>query len=121
MIEESLWAGGTDDLDVQPNRARTRGTVAAPRHIGCPLSWFKLVYPIVRGKNELAVAMFLYRQRSVQRSRTIAVANAQLLAELGIDRYAKYRTIRRLAKAGVITVKRNNKRALRITFRQRGG
>jgi hypothetical protein len=119
VTEESLWVGGADDLAAKPALRTARAP--AVRHIGCPLAWFKLVYPIVRGKGELAVALFLYRQRSVQRSRTIAVANAQLLAELGIDRYAKYRAIRRLAEAGIITVKRDNKRALRITFRRQGG
>jgi len=41
----------------------------ASRHIGCPLWWFKAVYPIARGKSDLAVALFLYRQRAIQGSR----------------------------------------------------
>jgi hypothetical protein len=118
MTEESLWAGGMDDLDAKPARRTARAAVGG-RHIGCPLWWFKLVFPIVRGKNELAVALFLYRLRSIHRSRTIAVTNAHLMAELSIDRFAKYRAIQRLADAGILTVKRDGKRALRVTFQRR--
>jgi hypothetical protein len=90
-----LW----DAPDVKPVRRSTRSATAA-RHIGCPLSWFRLVFPIVHGKNELAVALFLYRQRVIQRSQTVVLTNVRLAAELGIDRHAKYRTLRRLADAG---------------------
>lgn len=74
-------------------------------HIGCPLAWLRDVFPVVHGKNELAVALYLYRLRTVRRSRTIKVSNARLLDELGINRFAKYRALRRLADAGIITVR----------------
>lgn len=111
-----LW----DAPDVKPVRRSTRSATAA-RHIGCPLSWFRLVFPIVHGKNELAVALFLYRQRVIQQSQTVVLTNVRLAAELGIDRHAKYRTLRRLADAGLIRILRRNKRALEIAFcRQHG-
>ena len=91
------------------------------RHIGCPLWWFRLVFPVVRGKNELAVALYIYRLRIDPPQPHVAVSNTRLLAELRIDRFAKYRALRRLADAGIIKVKRHNKRALKITFcRKRG-
>jgi CRP-like cAMP-binding protein len=77
------------------------------------------VFPIVRGKNELAVALHIYRLRMVRRSRTVTISNGGLLAELGIDRFAKYRALRRLADAGVIKVKRHNRRAIEVTFSQK--
>jgi CRP-like cAMP-binding protein len=86
------------------------------RHIGCPLAWFRLVFSVVHGKNELAVALYLYRLRMVRRSRTVAVSNVRLLAELGVDRFAKYRALGRLADAGIITIRRRHKRALEIRF-----
>jgi hypothetical protein len=106
-FEDPLWQAAEAPKREQNNRL-----------IGCPLSWFRLVFPVVRGRNELAVALFLYRQRMIQRSRTVVVTNARLAAELGIDRFAKYRTLRRLADAGLITVRRHNKQALKITFRK---
>jgi hypothetical protein len=106
-------------LDAKPASAgaqtRQLRTRRPSRHIGCPLTWFKRVFPIVRGKNELAVALFLYRQHAIHRSRTITLSNA-CLAELGIERHAKYRALRRLAGAGIITLERYNKSAARITF-----
>ena len=101
--------------DVKPARRPAHGAVKT-RFIGCPLPWFRLVFPIVRGKNELAVALFLYRQRAVQRSRTVLLTNVRLAAELGINRQAKYRALRRLAGAGLITIRRRNRRALEIAF-----
>jgi hypothetical protein len=119
-MSDDLWVQGQgDDLVSRPPRPRPRPRSAADaRHIGCPLSWFRLVFPVVRGKNELAVALFLYRQRAIHRSRTVTVTNVHLLTELGIDRYAKYRALKRLARAGIIAIKHHNKRALRVTFLQ---
>ena len=56
------------------------------------------MFPIVRGKNELAVALYVYRLRIIRRSRTVVISNTGLLTELGIDRYAKYRALSRLAE-----------------------
>jgi hypothetical protein len=79
------------------------------------LAWFRQVFPVVRGKNEVAVALMLYRLRSIRHSRTITVSNGPL-AELGIDRFAKYRALRRLAEAGLIRIKSNNRKALNVRF-----
>jgi hypothetical protein len=84
--------------------------------IGCPLSWFKRVFPVVHGKNELAIALYLYRLSKVCGSRTMMVSNERLLAELGIDRYAKYRALRRLAEARIITLKHRHKHAIQVTI-----
>jgi hypothetical protein len=117
---DDLWLKDQPDDLVDLPVARTERTGAdASRHIGCPLSWFTLVFPVVRGKNELAVALCLYRLRMVQRSRTVTVSNVGLLAELGIDRFAKYRALQRLAKAGIITIKRCGKSSLKIEFTRR--
>jgi hypothetical protein len=120
-MKSDLWDDdGTDDLaDVAP--ARKASPVADARHIGCPLWWFNAVYPIMRGKGELAVALFLYRQRLVQGSRTITVTNVRLSSEIKVSRYTKYRAVKNLEDAGLVTVRRNNKKAVEITFRQRRG
>jgi hypothetical protein len=124
MRDDNLWddTHGVDDLaDVAPAQRRGRKTPVAEdtsRHIGCPLWWLKAVLPVMCGKNELVVALFLYRLRSIHRSRTVLVSNARLLAELGIDRYAKYRAIKHLEGAGLITVQRRDRKTLKITFRK---
>jgi AAA+ ATPase superfamily predicted ATPase len=116
-MTEDLWTGGeVDDLDVKPDRRRPRVKSDSGRHIGCPLSWFKLVYPIVRGKGELAVALYLYRLRIILRSRTVKVSNERLFAELGVDRFTKYRALKRLAVARIIFIKRRGKQTLEVGF-----
>jgi hypothetical protein len=72
----------------------------------------------VQGKHELAVALYIYRLRIVCGSRTVTVPNAFLTA-LGIDRHAKYRALQRLPAAGIITIKRQSRRTLAVTFRDR--
>ena len=116
---DDLWLGGSEDDLANATLPNRRPSENSFRHIGCPLAWFKRVFPIVRGKNELAIALYIYRLRAVRRLRTVAVSNAPLLAELGIDRFAKYRALRRLAEAGVITLKRDNKKATKIVFHDR--
>jgi hypothetical protein len=121
-MTNDLWTETqADDLDV-PVRRRAARELSDLRHIGCPLAWFMVVFPIMRSKNELAVALHIYRLRSIRRSRTVAVSNMGLLADLGIDRFTKYRALRRLAGAGLIKIKQhNNKRSLEITFLQKRG
>jgi hypothetical protein len=119
-----LWTDTEiDDLNHSRSRQQRRSNHidGAARHIGCPLWWFKLVFPIVRGKNELAVALYVYRLRIIRRSRTVVISNAGLLTELGIDRYAKYRALSRLASAGIVQIRRHNKRALKVVFCQKRG
>jgi len=117
MKEDSLWIETAGDPldDARTAGSQRKAANSRDGHIGCPLSWFRLVFPVVRGKNELAVALWLYRLRSIRRSRTITVSNGPL-AELGIDRFAKYRALRRLAKAGLIRIKSNNRKALNVRF-----
>jgi hypothetical protein len=85
------------------------------RFIGCPVWWFKAALAVVKGEKEFAVAIYLWRLRTLHRSKTVDVTNAGL-RKLGVDRQAKYRATRRLAKAKLISVKRRGFAALRVTF-----
>jgi CRP-like cAMP-binding protein len=108
---------GVDDLEgVAPARRSRTNSAGTPRHIGCPMDWLKWVYPVVRSKAELLVALYIYRLRSIQRSRTVKVSNTRLAAELGINRFAKYRALKRLADAGIITVEHKPHSSLEIVF-----
>jgi hypothetical protein len=126
-VSNDLFIEGPDDIANAPlpkRRQRRQGGSAGNgnsvgRHIGWPLSWFTWVYPVLHSKGELAVALYLYRLRAIQHSRTVKVSNVLLLVELGIDRHAKYRALRRLADAGIITVRRKPHRSLEIVFHRR--
>jgi hypothetical protein len=65
-MTNDLWTETqADDLDV-PIRRRAARELNDMRHIGCPLAWFMAVFPIMRSKNELAVALHIYRLRSIR-------------------------------------------------------
>ena len=117
---DNLWIDGPDDIANAPAPKRSRVGADPSHHIGCPLWWFKLVFPIVHGKNELAVALYIYRLRMVQHSLALTITNERLLAELGVNRFAKYRALQRLADAKVISLRRRGKHAVEIRFKPRG-
>ena len=52
------------------------------RLIGCPVSWFAWVFPLAKSKEQLALALYLYRRCCVCRSDTVMVPTAELV-ELG--------------------------------------
>jgi hypothetical protein len=119
MTDDSLWTDGGKDMlldggeaarPTKPRRLQLRG------HIGCPLAWFRRAYPVARSKGDLAVWLWLWRLRSIRRSRTVKISNSGL-AELGISRYTKYRSLKRFAEAGLINIRRKNKNALEVAFR----
>lgn len=86
----------------------------AHHHIGCPVEWLKRVIPVVRSKEQLAVALWLQRRHAVCRSELFEVPNKTLHEELGLSREVKYKTLWRLEKAGAIAVVHDNKRSLQV-------
>jgi len=113
---------GTDPLEPikQPLKHSKRVRVTdGNRFIGCPVWYFKLAVSTVRSAHELAIALYIYRLRIVHRSRTVTLSNERLSAELGINRSAKYRALRKLTDAKVIRLKRRRGRATVIIFTDR--
>jgi hypothetical protein len=87
------------------------------KHIGCPVAWLKRVLPLVKSKEQLAVAMWLHRRRAVCHSNTFTVPDKELFEELGVTRFVKYRTLRHLEGAGLVAVARNGHLVTRVTMR----
>lgn len=85
------------------------------RLIGCPLEWFTWVLDLTRSKEQLALALYLYRRACILRSATVTVPNGEL-AELGFGKWSKYRLLRSLEDAGVVCVEQRNGRAARVTL-----
>ena len=113
---EDLWLPGPPGLDdIELAVTQAVPVQRGPGHIGCPLSWYKKAYAASRGKNDLTVALFLYRWHSVRKSRTLPTPNAEL-AELGVDRAAKWRALARLEKAGLVKIRRRGFHALEVTL-----
>jgi hypothetical protein len=94
--------------DIAPRRRRT------DYHIGCPLEWLKRVLPLLKTKDQLAVALWLHRRRVVCGSELFTVPNEKLKEELGLSRKVKYGALYRLEKAGVVTTIHNGKSAIQV-------
>jgi hypothetical protein len=90
---------------VTPRRRR------AGRHIGCSVEWLKRVLPLVRSKEQLAIAIWLHRRRVICRGDVFTVPNEALWEELGLSRYVKYKALRHLEKTRVIAITRDGNHA----------
>ena len=111
---DDLWIGGPDDIANAPAPKQQR---PPDEHlIGCPIWWLQCVLPVVGSKNQLVVAIYLWRRRIVCGDRkTFDVPNGELKS-LGISRQTKYQTLVLLEAAGVIRIKRSGKKALTVTI-----
>lgn len=83
--------------------------------VGCPLDWFERIYPIVKSKGELAVALYLWRLRAMTGNTTVTVTN-KWLKKLGIDRHTKANALRRLEQAGIVQADWERQTAVEVTF-----
>jgi hypothetical protein len=101
------------EVETLPSRVTPRRQRAA-RYIGCPVEWLKRVLPLVKTKEQLAVAIWLYRRRAVCRDGVFTVPNESLQKDLGLSRYVKYKALRHLEKARVVALIRNGKHALGV-------
>jgi hypothetical protein len=87
----------------------------AKGYVTVPLTWLQQMLPVVRTSDRLAVAMLLYRQCHLQRSKTVVLPNRDLRA-MGVSRYTKYRALAELEAAGALIVEDRNGRSVRVTL-----
>jgi hypothetical protein len=105
---DPLWQAADLLANAPPRPAEGYATVS--------LAWLARVLPVVRTPTHLVVAMLIYRECLVQRSTTVALTNGEL-RKLGISRYAKYRALAWLRRAGVIAIGEANTRgSMRVTL-----
>jgi hypothetical protein len=116
MGSGDLWLEG-DPFGDPPTLAEM--LVGEPRpakdYVLCPLAWLQRVRPLVRSTDQLLVLLVLYRRCLMQRSKTVDLPNSEL-AELGIGRKTKYRTLRFLEEAEAVTVEHQNGHSLQVTL-----
>ena len=96
----------------------TPGVPAKPKQqtapfIGCPVSWFAWVLPRVKSKEQLALALYLYRRCCVCRSNTVTVPAGQL-KQVGLGRWGKYRLLAALEESGVVRIERRGRQAIKV-------
>lgn len=89
-----------------PTSRHQRKAARGHRFLKGPIPWPWLVAAAnLRGRT-LHVAVVLWFLAGLTRSTTVKLGGRQL-AELGVDRHAKYRALRALERAGLVRVKRS--------------
>ena len=81
----------------------------------CSTAYLARVLPVLLCSSRLAVAMVIYRQCLIRRTKVIDLSNA-MLAELGVSRWTKYRALTQLREAGAITIEAENGHSTRVTL-----
>ena len=112
MSEDSLWDAQPDDPFASP----LVGWVS-PRagYIGFPEAWLERVLPLISNSaQQLTVTLLIFRH--LRWDKAVPVPNAEFEL-LGINRYAKYRAITALERAGLLAVKRTTGRAVSVRLR----
>jgi hypothetical protein len=102
-----LWIDGPDDIA----SAKTLDEYQSSKDgfVGCPVWWLQHVMSVVNTKEQLVVAIYLWRRRVVcGNHKTFDVPNGELKI-WGISRHIKYRTLDMLAAAGVIKINQARK------------
>jgi hypothetical protein len=84
------------------------------RYIGCSVPWFMWVIRLVKSKEQLALALYLYRRCCVCHSDTVTVPTGELEELLDIGRWGKYRLLPALEQAGVLRVKENGRHTMKV-------
>jgi hypothetical protein len=119
MREDEDFLGEPDDMTgLFWQRAElTAGTPPRPAksYVTVPLAWLRKALPVARSVERLAVLLLLYRRCLIRRSRTVTLPNGDL-EELGLSRYAKYRTLNWLQEEGIAEVQARNGRAVQVTL-----
>jgi hypothetical protein len=80
-------------------------------YVGFPEGWLEQILPLVKTRQQLAVAMLLYQH--LRFDKAVPVPNYRFSA-LGIDRYVKYRTLAALERAGLVAIEHGTGRAVRV-------
>jgi hypothetical protein len=101
------------DAEIEAEFQRVvRGTEAAGRrkrgrrHIGAPLAFVAEVCRRTEGRTTLIVALCIYRQTCVHKSRTVTLpaGKQSVLAEQGIGRNRKHEALAKLEAAGLVRI-----------------
>src|SRR6516164_8117812 len=88
--DDPLWQRAGEMVGAAPPPSRNYGVYS--------LAFLARVLPVLRASERLAVALLLYRQCLLQRSRIVDLSNGMLI-KLGIGRMTKYRTLHLLEEA----------------------
>jgi hypothetical protein len=109
---------GTDplgDLDEEAPRKGEKRKARAKEWIGCPYPWWLWVSQKTTSKQQLHVALELYRRCCQLKMGTITLPTS---AVPGMDRHHKAEALRALARVGVVKIRNQKGRPSLITLKR---
>jgi hypothetical protein len=99
--------------------SKRRARLTGPRLTGpfllAPLAAVKTGCKVLKGPKQMAVWLHLLHLTRVEQSNTVKITN-RALEGWGVDRAQKYRALRLLAKAGLVTVDWRERRNPTVTL-----
>jgi hypothetical protein len=84
-----------------------------------PLPWFRRVFAL-RGQKVLVVALVIWLLAGLRKRRSNLKLSTKSLQEYGINRDAKYKSLKKLEQAGLIRVERRGTRNPIVTILEVG-
>lgn len=108
--------GEGDPLELRAaEKQKRKRRRSAGRLIGCPVPWFIWVLPRTgRSKDQLIMALYLYRRCCVCDSNTVTVPNDEVAELLDLSRWGKYRALVALERAGVLQREEHGKHTAKV-------
>jgi hypothetical protein len=103
-----------DDPLKDPHWRKTAKKKGSSRFMGCPVPWFAWVLPLAKSKEQLALAMYLYRRCCICRHDTVTVPTNEVMELLGIGRWGKYRLLPAMEQAGILRIKQNGRQTMKV-------
>ena len=120
MTDDDLFEQGDPFEDPawkeEESPKRKRKWSLRAQYVGCPLEWLQWVARLTKSKQQLLVALYLYRRCHVCHSRTVDVPTRDLAENWGISRTTKYRVLSHLQQAGVVAVRSRTGRTIKVTL-----
>jgi hypothetical protein len=120
-VSKDIFEDGDPFAD--PNwQKKARKPRRSSRFIGCPVPWFSWLCSRIDGrggggKNQLLVALYVYRRCCIANSDTVTVPNSEIEELFSIDRFAKTRALRSLERHGVLWIVGNGRRVAKVRLR----
>ena len=113
-MSNELFADGGDPLGGDPHWRKGRKLKRGGRHMGCSLPWFVWVIPLVQSKEQLGLALYLYRRCFICKSDTVTVPNNELRDLMDISRFGKCRMLKSMEEAGVLQILENGQQTTKV-------
>ncbi len=96
-----------DPLDDPHWRKASAPKRLSGRFIGCPVPWFQWVVRLAKSKDQLALALYLYRRCCICNSDTVTAPTDEIVELLNIGRWGKYRLLPAMEQAGILQIHQN--------------